>query len=291
VYTVTLANFGTDTTSTVTVDLSGVVADTTNQSAVTIDIDAEVTNKVSVTGSKGSNDTVNIDGAVNYATKGLVLSGVEKVTIDDNITMDASTISGQTIAFTGVSTDVVTLNGTAAADTINLAGITTGVAGVAAIDITIDADAGADTITVSTGAGLDDTVKIDDGDTGAWNIDAANAKVASTTNFDVITGLVAGDKIDLTGAVETEADYDTFTTATAGADLTATATTDTIAQFIGTYDSAAGTFTSDTTGDDLMLAFNGADASDTTVDSAFILVGMTNVLAAGELTDGVITIA
>ena len=91
--------------------------------------------------------------------------------------------------------------------------------------------------------------------------------------------------------MQTEADYDAFTTAAAGADLTATATTNTIAQFIGTYDSAAGTFTSDTSGDDLMLAFNGEDASDTTVDSAFILVGMTNVLADGEITDGVITIA
>jgi hypothetical protein len=273
--------------------MSGVVADTTNQSAVTIDIDAEVTNEVSVTGSKGSNDTVNIDGAVNYSTNGLVLSGVEKVTVDDNITMDASTISGQTIEFTGVSNDVVTLNGTASADTIDLEDITTGGTGVAttAILTTIDAGVGADTITVTTGAELDDTVKIDDGDTGAWNIDAANAKVASTANFDVITGLAAGDKIDLTGAVQTQADYDTFTTAAAAADLTATATTNTIAQFIGTYDSAAGTFTSDATGDDLMLAFNGADAADTTVDSAFILVGMTNVLADGELTDGVITIA
>ena len=292
-YVVTLANFTTNTTSTVSVDMSGVVADTANQSAVTIDIDAEVTNKVSVTGSKGSNDTVNIDGAVNYATNGLVLSGVEKLSIDNDITMNASTLSGQTIAVTGVSDDVVTLNGTASADTINLVNITTGGTKAAntAPKTSIDAGVGADTVTVTTGNQIIDTVVIADGDTGAWNIDTANAKLASTGNFDVYTGLAAGDIIDLTAAVQTEADYDAFTTAAAAADLTATATTNTIAQFIGSYDSAAGTFTSDATGDDLMLAFNGADASDTTVDSAFILVGMTNVLADGEITNGVITIA
>ena len=91
--------------------------------------------------------------------------------------------------------------------------------------------------------------------------------------------------------MQTEADYDTFTTAAAAADLTATATTNTIAQFIGTYNSTTNQFTSDATGDDLMLAYNGADASDTTVDEAFILVGMTNVLGNAEITNGVITIA
>jgi hypothetical protein len=283
---VQLANYTTKDTNTVSIDLSGVTkaAASDTQTAVVIDIDAEVTNQLSVTGSKGSNDTVNIDGAVNYATNGLTLSGVEKVIIDDAVSMDASTVSGQTIAFTGASTDVLSLGGSALADTITL----TNLSDTAHVELLIDAGVGADTIAASA---MVDTVEIDDNDTGAWNISSTNAKVASTSNFDVISGLLAGDIIDLTGAVQTEADYDTFTTAAAAADLTATATTNTIAQFIGTYNSTTNQFTSDATGDDLMLAYNGADASDTTVDEAFILVGMTNVLGNGEITNGVITIA
>ena len=139
--------------------------------------------------------------------------------------------------------------------------------------------------------GLDraDTFVFTDGDSGAWNI-TPNAKVASTVNFNIIYA-AATDVIDLTAALETEADYDTFTTASAGADLTATTTTNTIAQFIGTYDASANTFTSDTTGDDLLLGFHGEDTGDTTVDEAIIIVGQTDVMANGELTDGVITIA
>ena len=109
--------------------------------------------------------------------------------------------------------------------------------------------------------------------------------------FDIILDAAAGDVINLAAAVQTEADYGTFTTATAGANLTATTTTDTIAQFIGTYDASANTFLSDTSGDDIMLAFKGTDAGDTTVDEAIIIVGQTNVYADSELVAGVLTIA
>jgi len=162
---------------------------------------------------------------------------------------------------------------------------------------TIDGGAGADVITGGTGADSlsggtgADTFHFIDGDSGAWNIDGTNAKLASTVNMDIILDAAATDKINLTAALETEADYDTFTTATAGADLTATTTTNTIAQFIGTYDADANTFLSDTSGDDIMLAFHGEDTGDTTVDEALIIVGQSNVYANGELTDGVLTIA
>ena len=176
----------------------------------------------------------------------------------------------------------MTLNGTAAADTIDLSNITVDTANDPVL--TIDAGVGADTVTASAAV---DTIAITDGDSGAYN--TTSAKVASTANMDVINDLAAGDKIDLTAAVSTEANYDAFTTATAGADLTATVLSTTIGQFIGTYDADDNTFTSDTSGDDLMLLFVNDDG--TTADEGIILVGQTDVMADGEITDGIITIA
>ena len=284
VYTVDLANYTTDTTSTVTVNLDGVVADTTTQSTVSVNITNEVTNPLSITGSKGNNDTVTLDNTF-AATKAITLSGIEKMLIDDTTSMLASTLSGQTIDLTGTAGgEVVTLNGTAGADTIDLSSLT--IATTNDPVISVDAGAGADKVT---GGDVVETVMTNDGDSGAYN--TSSAKVLSTALVDVYHGLAAGDKINLAGSIDTEADYDSFTTATAGANLTATATTNTIAQFIGTYDSVNNTFTSDTTGDDLLLGFVNDDSNDTTIDEVIVLVGQTNVMADAEITNGVITIA
>jgi Ca2+-binding RTX toxin-like protein len=170
------------------------------------------------------------------------------------------------------------------------------VTGGAAAD-TITGGDGTDTITGGLGAdqlsgdGAADTFVFSDGDSGAYN--TASAKVASTVTFDIILDVEATDVIDLTAALETAADYDTFTTASAAADLTATVSTNTIAQFIGSYDGSANTFTSDNSGDDILLGFINA-AADTTIDECIVLVsasGSFNVLANSEITDGVITIA
>ena len=194
VYGVELVNYTTDTTTTVTVDLSGIVADTTTQSAVTIDIDAEVTNKVSVTGSKGNNDTVNIDGAKNYDTNGLVLSGVEKITIDDTVTISASSISGQAIDVGGDgagNADIIKAMGTAGADAVDFSTITHGTGNDATYQY--DLGAGADTVTV-TGTVVN-TVIIDTGDSATFA--ATTDASVSTVGMDVITGLDTCDKIKL----------------------------------------------------------------------------------------------
>jgi hypothetical protein len=304
VYTVTLANFGTDTTSTVTVDLSGVVADTTAQSAVTIDIDAEVTNKVSVTGSKGSNDTVKIDGVKDYSAKGLVLSGVEKMTIDGNVIFDASTISGQTmtVASDNDGTDeTVTLSGTAAADTITITGFT--YAGVVDSDenpsVIIDGGALGDTITVAASTVTGDTsdiIALDVGDSATFASTAAT--FISTSGMDVITGLSTSDKIDLsaytlvgadaiaTGSLDTDAEQ-------AVSDLTTTVADNSHAAIRGDYSSSAATFTESATGADMLLAYDADDASGVTDFDAVVLVGLganTFGIAAGEVA-GVIDIA
>lgn len=283
-YSVDLANYTTDTTSTVTVNLDGIVADTTTQSVVSINITNEVTNALSITGSKGNNDTITLDNTF-AATKAITLSGIEKMLIDDTTSMLASTLSGQAIDLTGVAgNEVVTVAGTAGADTINMSLLT--IATTKDPLLSVDGNAGADTITV--GALGVETIIHNDGDSGAYN--TSSAKVASTVNFDVISGLNAGDKVNLTGAVDTHADYDTFKTIAAGADITSTVTTNEVLQMIGSYDSVTNTFTSDAVGDDLMLGFINTD-TDTTIDECIILVGQTNVMADSEITNGIITIA
>jgi hypothetical protein len=124
--------------------LDGIVADTTTQSAVIIDIDAESTNALTITGSKGNNDTINVDGAVDFSAETITISAVEKLTIDNDVSFKAATLSGQTLSITGASTDVITLAGTAAADTVDTSNLTATANAV----ITIDGAAGADTITL-----------------------------------------------------------------------------------------------------------------------------------------------
>jgi len=295
-YVVTLANYTTDTTSTVTVDMSGVVADTANQSAVTIDIDNEVTNKVSVTGSKGSNDTVNIDGALDYSAKGLVLSGVEKMTIDGSVTFDASTLSGQTITLASdndATNETVTLSGTAAADTITISSVT--YAAVVDADenpsVIIDGGALGDTITVAASTVTGDTtdvIALDQTDSATFA--STTATFISTAGMDVITGLSTSDKIDLTaytavgndtlgtGAIQTDVEQ-------AVNDLTTTIVDNSHAAIRGDYDATAATFTESATGADTLFAYDADDAAAATDFDAVVLVGLganTFATTAGE---------
>jgi hypothetical protein len=186
VYRIALADYGTNTTSTVTVDMSGVVADTANQSDVQIDIQAEATNALSITGSKGSDDTVVFTNTYSTA-KAITLSGVEKMLIDDATTMLAATLSGQTIDLTGTAGgEVVTLNGTAGADTITLANVTIGTGNDPVI--TIDAGLGADTITL-----------------GAVTETVSFADVSTAANGDTVKSFTVGtDLIGLDIALTTD---------------------------------------------------------------------------------------
>ena len=216
------------------------------------------------------------------ASNALTLVDATLAQASDKLYIDGSNLTGtNALTFIGTAEDdaaVLTVTGGAAADTIR---------GGDGADV-ITGGVGADQLTGDAG---NDTFFFADGDSGAFNIDGGNAKLASTVNFDIILDAAAGDKINLADAVETAGDYDAFTTASAGADLTATTTTNKIAQFIGTYDGTANTFTSDSLGDDLMLGFVNDDSADTTVDEAFIIVGQSDVMADGEITNGVITIA
>jgi Ca2+-binding RTX toxin-like protein len=246
-------------------------------------VDVAVTATVSATGVTAFVATINTQNLGSEAADFAIVAAATGSTVNmDLATVTTANADGFTLTggdgvdnFTGSDGDD-TITGGKGADSL------TGGAGAD----TITGGTGADSLTGGAGA---DTFHFADGDSGAWNI--VSAKVASTVNFDIILDAAAADVINLTAALETEGDYDTFTTASAAADLTATTTTNTIAQFIGTYDADADTFTSDNSGDDLLLAFHGEDTGDTTVDEGIIIVGQTNVLENAELSDGIITIA
>jgi hypothetical protein len=182
-YTVTLVDYDKNATDTVTVDLSGIVKDATTQSAVTINVEVEETNAMSLTGSKGNNDTVDFGTHTTVSDLDITLSGIEKVTFDDGAAFKAATLSGQTIALTGDGAGATaSLVGTDAADTISTANLTEG----ANADLEITGGKGADTITL-----------------GAMT-EVVFMSALATNGADTITGFTsASDQIDIAGTGKT----------------------------------------------------------------------------------------
>ena len=194
------ADFSTNTTSTVTVNLDGVTkAGTTDtQTAVVIDVSATATNDLSVTGSKGSNDTVEFGTHTTVSDIDVTLSGIEKLTFDTGLTMKAANLSGQTIAATGDGANAsIYLDGTSVAETVDFSGVTQG----ANADLVIDMAAGNDTITVG-GAVADIVVS------------------AAANGADTITGFGSSDQIMfMADDISSGNDADIFNDGTGGVQL------------------------------------------------------------------------
>jgi predicted RNA-binding protein with TRAM domain len=282
---------GSNTTDTVTVNLDGIVADTTTQSAVIIDIDAESTNALTITGSKGNNDTINIDGAVDYGAETVTISAVEKLTIDDDVTFKAATLSGQTLSITGASSDVITLNGTAAADTIDTSNLTA----TANALITIDAGVGADTITLGA---MDETLIVDaaGADSGA-TVATADSITGFTLTVDATgAGEDVGDLIDISGATaaigSTTSDANVSSVSAAGKITFADATL-TLAELIvdaATVTAAAGQAAFFVNGGDTYLVIEDSSnvddlfvLSDTDATSLLLNAGLTATIATDQI--------
>jgi len=250
IYTVTLANYATvGTADTVTVDLSGVVADTTSQSTVTVDIKADADNAMTLTGSKGDSDTISTTSGTNATySEDLTISGFEILSISDNIQFTAASLSGVDIKINaGAGSKVVTLDGTANNDTLTYADIE---AGTNTPTLTINGNAGDDNITGSDGAdtidggGDDDTITAGEGidivtggagadtiiltettsavDTVLYALQTEGSGVGTVggtfTGYDTIQGFVlAKDLIDLETNVTAASEVWASTAATAGA--------------------------------------------------------------------------
>lgn len=179
----------------------------------------------------------------------------------DTINAAAAT-KAVTITETGGSS---TLTGSANADTINAGGGKNVVVG----------GLGADTINFS---GTGNTEKLGNADSGT-NTATSTQTAVITTTFDVVNGVVAGDKIDLSGMT---------VASTSVANATHLTGTDTVVEFAhGVY--SGGTFTFNTAGADTLVTY---ETTGTGVYSSIVLVGFAASAATGHSTisGGIVTL-
>ena len=261
IYNVTLADYGTlGTATTVTVDLSGVVADTTTQSTVTVDIANEADNAMTLTGSKGNNDTIATTSATNATySEDLTISGFEKLTITNDIQFTAASLSGVTIDLgSSAASKIVTLQGTANADTLTYANITNAGGNTPLLKI-VGGD-GADTITTS--ALADDIVINDDDATDSVSsFDVNNSGVDDEIMIDITalaTELGAGTIASEAGSAAIGTGQAALKTMAAGA---STGTTGSAEEIYKITDTTGIDSNADLTGD-ITLSANIGNAAD-----------------------------
>ncbi|NVE01395.1 S-layer family protein [Massilia sp. BJB1822] len=194
-------------------------------------------------------------------------------------TAGTNTIKGSTVVTGGVAV-TNTLTGGTGADTIYGGAGKDVIVGGGGADVIIG-NAGADLITVS---GNKATIKqVAAGDSGA-NTSTTIQTSELTSTFDVVKGVVAGDKIDLSF-------ISAFTTSALVLNGTNLAAADNKVVFAsGTYDAAAGTFTFAANGADTAVTYD-TNTTGTIAGETIILVGFhadaTNTTAAG----GIVTLA
>ncbi|OUS01197.1 hypothetical protein A9Q90_10065 [Gammaproteobacteria bacterium 54_18_T64] len=260
---------GTNAADDIVVDASGLGGTNALKLTLTTTSAGANDNDVTITGSDGA-DTIAITEATAAADGEFTISGGKG---DDTITLTKAAVGASVIA----------LSGGAGNDTI------TGSAGIE----TITGGTGADIIT--TGASVD-IVMVAAGDSDFGTITTPSVDV---TNADIIT-VIATDTLNLTGALETEADYDNFTEVAAGGAITTTLTTNEVGQFVGVYDSATNMFTSSATNaagtasttdvDALFYTYAIADATDTVATEGLVIIGVAAQVD-GAITNGIITFA
>jgi len=156
----------------------------------------------------------------------------------------------------------------------------------------VTGSSGVDTITTSLGvdaidvsASSNDVVIIKTG--ASTGLLTAGATSTTTATMDVIT-VEAGDKVNVTGIVATDASFDTLAAATTSGNFTLTLIAKNSLQAVGIYDSAANTFThsNTTTGNAVMVTFAATDSATTGTDS-LIFSGVTAVT---DFENGIFTI-
>jgi len=182
-----------DTTSTVTINVAGIAVDTTNQTAVEIDLGGETNNDIAIVAGSGTGDTVDMENGT--YTGDISFTKVDTITSTGGLfTATAASFNGAELAINAGGVQHI-LNGTANADTINLADVTMTagtldirgaaggdtITGTDAAD-TIDGDAGADTITGGKGI---DTITLGGSDTDADVVNVSDVIV--TANRDAIS--------------------------------------------------------------------------------------------------------
>lgn len=229
----------------------------------------------------GSSTTLNISGAGNFASSGVITAGSVNVTSTGTINASGA---NKVLSFDASANNAaITFNDSAATSAAILKGGNGGVTftGSGFNDIisvgsgtnNVTGGAGADLITINHGSATNVTTLTiatpasDSGDaTGFAASTAVPTAAFSTTAMDIVTGFKAGDKVQLTGLT-------TGTTLLNNASTTGAATAGDVILVKGTYSASANTFTASTSGTDSALVY---DSNGTTAGGTYqtiVLVG------------------
>jgi len=319
--TIGTLNIADNDTSTGTTNLGALTANSvtnlnfTGSHAVTIGGLTDTMVSVNISNvNTGSTGVVTLGAISDTAITSLTLSGSIATSLTS--TLDAAqTVSGATdnqnitLSLTGGSTSAATKTITLGngANTVTTAGFNDVITLGSGVD-SVTAGAGADRITFAAHTPGNDTVNLAAGvtagfaaiDTGYFGFNpvltAGNtaplpyaSNSASTSGMDIITGLVAGDKIQLTttavyanaanatvttgSLVPNATSYTSLTTLTA-ANLTTTGLADNAIELVrGTYTASSNSFVGSSTGTDTMLVYDANATAGAVVAEAVVLVG------------------
>lgn len=207
----------------------------------------------------------------------------------DTINASATTLKALTITVNGGTNSVT---GGGVADTITAGNGSNTINGGAGNDIitvgsganSITGGTGADLITLATHAGKVDTIFQNTGDTGANT--ALNTQTSVlTSSFDVVKGIVAGDKLDLTGIAGI-----TYATANLTFNAANLAAADGKVVFAsGTFDATNGVFNYGASGADTLVTYD-TDNTGAVAGQSIVLVGYHASATATVAAAGVVTL-
>jgi len=209
----------------------------------------------------------------------VAMTGIENVTITGNapITVSfANQVSAEPLIISAAGMAITYLSGSMQSPTSNI----TGGAGAdtitgSSLADTIAGGAGADIINV--GSGTDRILIAAIGDSGTFTAPATNT--ISTTTFDIVTGMGAGDSLALalyTGTAAATAADNVLVNAIAAAGSTLVGVApgaNAVGLVRGTYDASLRTFVGDSSGTSMMVVYDANPLLATTAYEAIILVG------------------
>ena len=240
-------------------------------------ISLSLTGGVAITGTYASGAAATVSGASDNAVVSLTMTGggVKTITLGN----------GADIVVTGAGADVITLG----------TGANTVTAGAGADRITFGTHTGVDSVgilAVATAASA--TVGTDSGaDSGVFAVPATNT--ISTSAFDIITGMRAGDTVALTSTVYTGnagAALGLIANGTAFTALNSVVLADNAVEMVrGTYTATGNTFVGAATGTDTLMVYDSNATVGQTGYEAVVLVGyVQNTVTGIGGTAGLITL-
>lgn len=281
--------------SAVTVD-GGTGTDTLKQTTAASNFNTATVSDSVITGF----ETIDVNGLLLTLTQKQIFTNGTAFTITDTAgsgtfkvamnTASSTVLDLSTVSFTGgVAAPSIVLTGVSGATSNTITGTTAAdsISGGSTVDIlnggtgndSILAGAGADKINV--GTGVDRVQQHTIGDSGTFTSTTANT--TSTTAFDVVTGMAAGDYILISptggsgysGATSsTAADNKMVGTLVTASDLSSLAVADNKVVFVkGTYDSSANTFVGAAAGTDTLVVYDSNALTATQSYEAVVLVG------------------